>query len=655
MHILNFIFLKNLNTLILLFSIHMYCCAQDLKANWSNVIHRSSLNNSQKQSVAISPIQFLTNKKITNQNINLTYLNTSIRSDLLSSKIMLDRLRSNGWMMTNKQEVFFQKLLNSKVLNKEPSSKYLKHCKRLLNRWLKLRQPEIARYFFHAFHLFFNVPPDQKQNQTNILLSNNPPNSGNLASGFLNFINQMYFQSESTLKIYFYQFSQPQIINAIKELAYWLGPNRIKVIVEEDYLHKDKLRGDPSDHSTALKHLLNSGIPVRTDKSPQSTGNGESHHKFSIIEPDQLFTGSWNPTSRGTNRNFNHAFWLQSEKLFKLYDDEFEQIWLGKSQSQKNSHWDYGWININGGRIRAFFSPQDPLKEVIISSIQQAKHKIVVGLFFLTDPDILDLLRHKRSTGVKVQIVMDNLGLGSRVAKKKKPLAHVLKTFKLEHWKDDNAGHWHHKAAVIDSKLILSGSANWSRSAFQKNDENLLQIEHQELATKLQRIISAKTSFIHWNPEAQTSNRKLKVPKYWRIIRQADTLIVQLPPDSTEWQVRFNRIPIKTKISKPHTLNFIHHAFFRSKKDGLLELYHPGYQRLHSLFFSNDDRKLSKKALSLIKSELIKNPQTICLPGNPINEDCLESKIEFKGCREAGINKWKAEPWKNCNSVTRIK
>ena len=70
------------------------------------------------------------------------------------------------------------------------------------------------------------------------------------------------------------------------------------------------------------------------------------------------------------------------------------------------------------GRARVFFSPQDPLKEVIISSLQKAKYKIIIGLFFLTDSDILDLLQLKRSTGVRIQIVMDNLGLEVESPKK---------------------------------------------------------------------------------------------------------------------------------------------------------------------------------------------------------------------------------------------
>ena len=623
-----------------------------LNAKASTIFNDRTSNHNRNKSKQLSPIELLTNDKTVSRNIDATFSKNGIKSDLRRAKKILDGMKSNGWNFKQEYVDFFHELLNSENWQKLSRNRYLGHCKNLLNQYLKSNDKDLARYFYHGFHLL--LYPSTNKNSKNTLFSNDPPNSGDLASGFLDFIHQMYFRIESTLQISFYQLNQPQIVNDLIDLAHWIGPQRIKIILEEDYLHKDKLLGDPSDHQTALKNLLNAGIQIRTDKSYFSTGYGESHHKFAIISPDQIFSGSWNPTSRGTMRNFNHAFWLQSKKLFKLYDHEFKQIWAGNSQSMKKSHLDYRWININGGRARVFFSPQDPLKEVIISSLQKAKYKIIIGLFFLTDPDILDLLQLKRSTGVKIQIVMDNLGLGSRVAKKGESLSKILRLYQLEHWKDDGAGHWHHKAAVIDQKLILSGSSNWSGSAFTKNDENLLQIEHPKLAKKLEQVLKARESFDHWHSTSRSKYRAFFTPEYWRIIRQGNTLRIQLPSESGEWQVRINEIPVKTKISKPDFFEFVSHNFFVAKKDKLIDLYHPKFKRLHSLFLSNQDGKLSKKSSSLIKSTLIHNKFLDCLSNYPLQESCVENKFEYIGCRESRISNFTAGPWKKCDSLIRI-
>ncbi|MEE2924384.1 MAG: phospholipase D-like domain-containing protein, partial [bacterium] len=338
MSILRFVFCNYLKMSISILLFSVYFGSQRLNAEQFNATYSRNFKDYKEQSNLLSPIHFLTDREVINRKINKTFLDSGLESDLLTAKENLDKLQSNQWILTESQANFFQNLLNSRHLIRPHLVKYINNCKKLLKKWSLNNQQKLARYFFHAFHLLLN-PPSYRA-QKNILFNNSPPKSGDLAFGFLSFINQMYFQLDSTLKIYFYQLNQPEIIDSIQKLAYWIGPHRIKIILEEDYLHKDKLRGDPSDYSTALRKLLNAGIRIRTDKSYRSNGNGESHHKFAIIEPDQIFTGSWNPTSRGTNRNFNHAFWLQSKKLLKLYDHEFEQIWQGKSQSHKSSHWD---------------------------------------------------------------------------------------------------------------------------------------------------------------------------------------------------------------------------------------------------------------------------------------------------------------------------
>ena len=39
---------------------------------------------------------------------------------------------------------------------------------------------------------------------------------------------------------------------------------------------------------------------------------------------------------------------------------------------------------------------------------------------------------------------------------------------------DDARGHMHHKFCIVDHKLIITGSYNWTKSAANKNYENIL-------------------------------------------------------------------------------------------------------------------------------------------------------------------------------------
>ena len=45
----------------------------------------------------------------------------------------------------------------------------------------------------------------------------------------------------------------------------------------------------------------------------------------------------------------------------------------------------------------------------------------------------------------------------------------------------------HHKFAVIDGRMVITGSQNWSEAANRQNDENLLVIQSPTVAAHFQR------------------------------------------------------------------------------------------------------------------------------------------------------------------------
>ena len=45
----------------------------------------------------------------------------------------------------------------------------------------------------------------------------------------------------------------------------------------------------------------------------------------------------------------------------------------------------------------------------------------------------------------------------------------------------DEHGHMHHKFAVFDGKIVVSGSYNWTRSAAEDNEENIVVTNEQKI------------------------------------------------------------------------------------------------------------------------------------------------------------------------------
>ena len=59
-----------------------------------------------------------------------------------------------------------------------------------------------------------------------------------------------------------------------------------------------------------------------------------------------------------------------------------------------------------------------------------------------------------------------------------------VKDFGLNIVLDGNKYNMHHKFMVIDGKIVETGSPNFTLSGFNKNDENMLIIHDEGIATK---------------------------------------------------------------------------------------------------------------------------------------------------------------------------
>ena len=59
-----------------------------------------------------------------------------------------------------------------------------------------------------------------------------------------------------------------------------------------------------------------------------------------------------------------------------------------------------------------------------------------------------------------------------------------LRGFGVDIKVDGNKNNMHHKFIVVDGKIVITGSPNYSWSGFNRNDENMLIIYDESLALK---------------------------------------------------------------------------------------------------------------------------------------------------------------------------
>lgn len=118
---------------------------------------------------------------------------------------------------------------------------------------------------------------------------------------------------------------------------------------------------------------------------------------------------------------------------------------------------------------RAWFGPEDPLADVVAAQVRGARHALDAAVFTITDDRIHDALLDAWRRGVRVRVISD-------VAKAEEPGSDVyrLQRAGVPVVTDRSPAWFHHKFAVVDDRILLTGSYNWTRSGATENRENLL-------------------------------------------------------------------------------------------------------------------------------------------------------------------------------------
>ena len=120
-------------------------------------------------------------------------------------------------------------------------------------------------------------------------------------------------------------------------------------------------------------------------------------------------------------------------------------------------------------RAEALFSPGDACLRRIVGLIEGARQAVDVCVFTVTDDRIAEALLAAHRRRVRLRVLSDvakTQDLGSDIVR----LARAGVAVAI----DTPDKYMHHKFAVFDGRLLVTGSYNWTRSAAMVNDENLI-------------------------------------------------------------------------------------------------------------------------------------------------------------------------------------
>lgn len=125
--------------------------------------------------------------------------------------------------------------------------------------------------------------------------------------------------------------------------------------------------------------------------------------------------------------------------------------------------------------IRVFFSPKGGVAEEIIKQIDNAESYIDIAMYSFTYEPIAEAIIRAKNRGVQIRILMDKGQSQGKYSKYKFLLDNDISAIQ-----DKHAGIMHNKIAIIDGRILFTGSYNWSKSAEERNEENLLEFIDEE-------------------------------------------------------------------------------------------------------------------------------------------------------------------------------
>lgn len=131
----------------------------------------------------------------------------------------------------------------------------------------------------------------------------------------------------------------------------------------------------------------------------------------------------------------------------------------------------------------------------MLDLINSAAHSIQIAMFTFTHPILTDALINAKKRGVKVQIAIDfqtKKGASCKVIQK-------LQEENVEILFNRDIKLCHHKYILLDNKTLVCGSANWTKSAFNKNYDcflilHNLEKDQKQFMQKLWRIITLESA-----------------------------------------------------------------------------------------------------------------------------------------------------------------
>ncbi|MDJ0598181.1 MAG: DUF655 domain-containing protein [Crocosphaera sp.] len=339
-----------------------------------------------------------------------------------------------------------------------------------------------------------------------------------------------------------------------------------------DINNDNKISPNELNQRDALTILRQGNISIIDDTEDGSKGTGLMHHKFIIVDSEIIIVTSANFTLSGihgdfnndkTRGNANNLLKIESPELAQLFTEEFNLMWGDGQGGKKDSQFGINklkrlpkTITIGQSQVTVKFSPNSSKDDwkmttngLIGSILNQAQSSINLALFVFSDQNIANTLERKNNQAIKIKALidpdfafryysegLDMLGVAlsnnCKYEVDNKPWQQSINTVGIANLPQGDK--LHHKFAIIDDNIVMTGSHNWSASANYQNDETLLVIKNplitQHYQQEFNRLYNDSTLGI-----TEKINKKIQ-----KDIKNCPILLTQKSPENVTKIINLN-------------------------------------------------------------------------------------------------------------------
>ena len=354
----------------------------------------------------------------------------------------------------------------------------------------------------------------------------------------------------------FYEFQYPAFLNALK------AAENTGAKIQLVYSGKPDQADDKKNHDGSLKHYGNVSAIANAGLTPVAhprTKPNQPHNKFMVLvedgQPKQVWTGSTNITPAGIFGQCNTGHWVVDDQIASQYLAYWNGVVKDPAMSKQGTldeqiQTDTDLLQLANGTY-AFFSPRDLPRQTGVKPqhlknyaalIDSASEMVCMVLPFNLD-DVFKTVYQEDKPYLRF-LIFEDATEAAGVASNDKDLmitAGAVLDSAVETWAREvtaatttGAGilFVHNKFFIIDAltadPIVVTGSANFSASSIQSNDENSLLIKGDKRVADIY-LTEFNRLFIHfW-------------PRYLRQLHPAATNIGFAKPldDSDHWHLDY--------------------------------------------------------------------------------------------------------------------